>query len=964
MIRISSLLFFVIHIGLAHHPDFQAGDKGKALSSIRESTALGERLFNDGNYAKAFEHFERALKSSTALGYRDEELKILEKLGLTAWNLGKMEASASSYSRALEIARADGRKEVEEQCRTALEIYRLYGKGKNCRSSGQYGPSIKYFEEAVLLSRAIRSPNHEIKCLRQLSLNYWERAEIEEYFRLNQRGQELAHRINNHREEGICQNNLGLYYWKKNEFSSAIKCFQSSLEIANREGSPENISDSLTNISLVYMDLGDYEKALDHLNRGISLDQELNNSYNFATDLNNLGNIYLNMGVQAQNDQLFERALESLYQSLILAYGIQNSRLQSIVQNNIGEVFSVLDQSDKALHYFNKSLRNANESGFLELISLLNNNIANMYLRQGLFDRAMGYYRASIQIAARINYEKDLWESSFGLAQCYEGNRQDLQAAEYYDNAVQLIEKARSRIYLDPFKVGYSRNKSRVYESFVDFIHRSKTKGGRSSFEENLFYYIEKAKARAFVEIVQGSKIDVEAKMDLAKRKELDESSKKISSLYLELMKNDLRGKDRKELGKRLSQEEDNYLRIISIMKVIDPSMASLVHTEPYPLTSLQTQGGLDGETAILEYFIGEKKSYLLFITQKSCEIFALPPRRSIEESIKAYLKYVSSPPEKHFNGLLAARRIFKEFLFPLGQDSRNDVSRLIIIPDGILHYLPFEALAISGNENSAEYLIDKYQVSYAPSVTALMLLKTAIDGLEPDRGLMAFGNPASERHKIAPAAEGSGRREAGDDLSPEAVLSPLPYAKREIRSISKYFPKDRRLVYLGTEANEDNLKARTREKYQIIHFAGHSLLDEAHPLRSALILEPGRDGANDGIFQVRELYDVKLTANLVILSACQTGMGLLEKGEGFLCLQRAFFFSGAKSVLSTLWPVKDRSTAFFMENYYRFLAEGQSKASALRSAKKKMIRSKYSHPYHWAGFLLSGEPDAKIKFQ
>jgi len=953
----------MIQMGLALNPDFQAGDKGKALSSIRESTALGDRLFNDGNYAKAFEHFERALKSSTALGYRDEELKILEKLGLTDWNLGKMEASASSYSKALEMARADGRKADEEECRTALEIYRLYGKGKSCRSSGQYGPSIKYFEEAVLLSRTIRSPNHEIKCLRQLSLNYWERGEIEEYFRLNQRGQELAYRINNHREEGICQNNLGLYYWKKNEFSSAIKCFQSSLKIASREGSPDNISDSLTNISLVYMDLGDYEKALDHLNRGISLDQELNNSYNLAADLNNLGNIYLNMGIQTQDEHLFERALESLFQSLISAYGIQNSRLQSIVQNNIGEVFSALGQSDQALYYFNKSLRNANDSGFRELISLLNNNIANTYLRKGLFDRAMDRYRASIQIAARINYEKNLWESLFGLAQCYEGNRQDLRAAEYYDNAVQLIEKTRSRIYLDPFKVGYSRNKSRVYESFVDFIHRSKTKGGRSSFEENMFYYIEKAKARAFVEILQESKIDVEAKMDLAQRKELDESSAKISSLYLEFMKNDLTENNRTVLGKRLSQEEDNYLRIISTMKVIDPSMANLVHTEPYSLVSLQAKGGLDGDTAILEYFIGEKKSFLVFITQKSCEIFALPPRRSIEESIKAYLKYVSSPPDKRFNGLLAARRIFKEFLFPLGQGSHGGLGRLIIIPDGILHYLPFEALVIAENENSAEYLIDKYQVSYAPSVTALMLLKTAIDGREVDRGLMAFGNPASERHKIVPVAEGPGRREAGDDLSPEAALSSLPYARREIRNISKYFPKDRRLVYIGSEANEDNLKARTRENYQIIHFAGHSLLDEERPLRSALILEPGRDGANDGIFQVRELYDIRLKANLVILSACQTGMGLLEKGEGFLCLQRAFFFSGAKSVLSTLWPVKDRSTAFFMGNYYRFLAEGQSKASALRSVKKKMIRSKYSHPYYWAGFLLNGEPDAKVKF-
>ena len=143
---------------------------------------------------------------------------------------------------------------------------------------------------------------------------------------------------------------------------------------------------------------------------------------------------------------------------------------------------------------------------------------------------------------------------------------------------------------------------------------------------------------------------------------------------------------------------------------------------------------------------------------------------------------------------------------------------------------------------------------------------------------------------------------------------------------------------------------------YKVLHFATHGLLDERIPMRSALVLSLDQDPQEDGFYQVREIYNTKLSADLVVLSACQTGKGQLEKGEGVSGLSRAFLYAGAQSVLVSLWNINDRATAEFMEHFYTYLSRGESKEKALQSAKKRMLKSKYAHPFYWAAFVLIGD--------
>jgi CHAT domain-containing protein len=228
---------------------------------------------------------------------------------------------------------------------------------------------------------------------------------------------------------------------------------------------------------------------------------------------------------------------------------------------------------------------------------------------------------------------------------------------------------------------------------------------------------------------------------------------------------------------------------------------------------------------------------------------------------------------------------------------------------------------------------------------------------------ILAMGNPvygATSGGKGAQKASGQVLRELYLDSGFD--FSPLPNSRKEVLQIAQNFPKQRVDIYLGLEAKEQVVKRASVEDYQIIHFACHGFLDERAPLRSALVLTPDDNLEEDGFLQAREVYQLRLKADLVVLSACQTGRGRLENGEGILGLPRIFFYAGAGSTISSLWKISDRSAYLLMRDFYRFLAGGNDEAQAMRQAKLKMLRSKFSHPFYWAGFVLNGDYRSRWK--
>ncbi|HKV39536.1 MAG TPA: CHAT domain-containing protein, partial [Blastocatellia bacterium] len=358
-------------------------------------------------------------------------------------------------------------------------------------------------------------------------------------------------------------------------------------------------------------------------------------------------------------------------------------------------------------------------------------------------------------------------------------------------------------------------------------------------------------------------------------------------------------------------------------------------------------------------------------------------------------------------NYLSSASELYQELLEPVAGLLAGK-KRLVIVPDGALYYLPFEVLLQKGGIEIADvplselpYLVRSFSVSYAPSVSVLeMLGRPAEQGAgtqSPPDDFIAFADPDYGN----PDNGAEGGDEGGLGSLSSVVrgtfgfgglwkLDRLPGSRIEVEQIAGLFPQGRSSLFLGAEATEENVKSPGRlGRYRYIHFAVHGLIDESQPQFTSLVLSPPSYEAGhwadksgplvreDGLLQAYEIFNLRLRADLVTLSACETGLGKQVKGEGLIGLSRAFFYAGAPSLLVSLWKVDDRSTASLMTSFYsrlrasafgkpndaskdgeNGLVDSASKAGALREAKLKLIASgNFSHPYYWAPFILSGKP-------
>jgi len=931
---------------------------------------LGKRLRNEGSFEQAIHVFLQSLRLAKRINNKKEKAKCLVNLGILYWNIGKLEDSLDNYKQAQYIAERYNFKNMKNRCQNAIKIHNLYKKGKDFRESNEYQRSIDSFEEAILLSRDTKSREHEVKCLRQLSITYESLNSLKEFLYFSQVALKIADGLNHEKEKGRCLINIGIFYKKVANYSQALNYYDQALNIVRDLENKEDESICLSNIGLIYQDLGDYDRALEYHKNALKIDQSLKDEINISMDLNNMGTIFRARGI------IF-RCQEDLYKSLFYfnkchEFSISSKSMKKRLKilkkievqalNNIGTVLIDLENLNEAQKYLLLGHKKALEIRDIEVIGMSLVNLGIVYLYQGNIKESIKSFQSSIKLGKEIGNFQILWEAYFGLGQCYEKRSIFDKSVKCYKSAIDAIDLIRSQILLDSFKAGFTRDKLKVYESLINILSKLNNKNPSIENEKEIFQVIQKAKARAFLENLARSKVDVSKRLNLRLKNRENEISKRISLIKEQLSNSDLFEYKRKELLIELQREEDKFMSLISEVNLEIPEKSNIVS----PCRVEQIQQLLNGNTALIEYFLGENQTIMFLITKTEFFVFPLPSRNKIENSLRAFLKMLSNPPKGEFNGILAAKRIYNELIFPAESKIKNVISNLIIIPDGILYYLPFETLVRSDNGRPKEecYLIKNYRISYAPSSSILLFLSRIQSENNNPKGLLAFGNPffsfntpkKQKKQNIKVLEEGY--------MNTDFTFSLLPYSGREIIKISKYFPRKQRDIFINKNAKEEVIKEISLCNYKIIHFACHALVDEKFPFRSGLVLSFDEDSKEDGFLQVREICSLKLNTDLVVLSACQTGKGKLENGEGILGFPRIFFYAGAKSILFSLWRINDKSTAFFMNYFYYYLSQGNEKAQALRLAKLKMIESKFCHPFYWAAFVLNGDCNSTFFFE
>lgn len=922
----------------------------------------GEKHLRDGQFDKALESFETSLNFAKIVGNEWGEVECYKSIGLIFWNLGQLDKSEDFYAQAQLFAEKYGIHTAHEELSTYNEIFQLYTEGKTSRVSNDYKKSIISFQKALNLARASRSRHHELKCLRQLSLTFWELNDLQVFYKLNQEGLKIAQDLNHKREIGRAYNNIGLYFWKANEYSKALSFYQEALNIARERNDKVEISACYNNIGVVFKELGSSLKALDYIERAIRIDKELNNRLFLSVELNNLGIISHRKALFSGLDEDFFMALNYFEDSLELAQEMKDVRTEVRALNNIGNVHLDLGKYNNALMYLKRGLLRSELANDEEALGMILNNIGSAKISLGMIKDAEKSFMRAANLGTKLSRGEILWEAYFGLGRCYELKEEYSDAIFYYKMAVSVIDRIRSQITVDTYKSSFARNKQKVYESQIRLLFKLQKSEDSKDLRE-IFHVVEGAKSRAFLESLEESKVNIQERLTPKLKEQEKTISNQISLAIRELTGQELSGDQRMNLLHKLKRAEDDYSLLLQKIRIEAPEVADMVAPVPCRLEHVQDQI-IDNKTALIEYFLGEKESYVFFVTKREIWLHLLPGREEIWRSMKAYLKVLSTRPDGEFRGIKASKRLGKELLCREPWNIPDSIENLIIIPDGVLYYLPFETLILDLKKKSSDcFLVSKYKISYAPSSSSLLFLT---NGTKRDysKDLLALGNPAytwngkTNRKKMIPSEilKEVYQNEGFD-------LTSLPYSEHEVRGISKYFHKTKRDIYQNHRASEKTIKNLTLDNYQILHFACHAILDERFPFRSALVLSKEDSLDEDGFLQVSEIYNLRMTSDLVILSACQTGRGRLEKGEGVLGLPRIFFYSGAKSVVSTLWKIDDKSTSIFMKYFYGFLSQDKNKTQSLRLAKLEMIKAKYSHPFYWAAFILNGDYASKVNF-
>jgi CHAT domain-containing protein/Tfp pilus assembly protein PilF len=915
----------------------------------------GKSFLKEGEYQEAVECFENYLGSSST---RDQNaLECYMNLETLHWNLDQLKEAAEDLERASELARSLNLSKDIERCAAVREIHRLFSQAVDRHDRGDLAQSNMLFEKAEREARIIHSPAHELKILKQWSLNFIGDSSSKRFFDLNKQALGLALDLKHKAFIMNIANNLGSYCAQKNDYSHSLSYYTKALECAQALKNRKIQATCLSNMAYVYVSLGDYQKAYDYVSEALRFPSTGESSSFLATLLNNLGQTFRTRSHVGQTDEYYSRALECFKSGFDLAQKAGSQDVAQAAMINMGEIYVDLDEFDLARALLSSALEKANRSKDFTLSGNAFLNLATIALKQKDAAKAEAEFQKSLAEAKKSRDLLLTTRALFGLGRCQELSEDYGKALSFYDEAIRTIDAVGLAIVSDIDRSEFIYSERQIYQRLVDLRYRLFRKGGSKIFENGVYSSVERMKARSFVEYLERqSQLKSPAEPEEESRSQVERWKRERLDHLRMLSQEDLSSARKQELESRIKRLED-MLHTAFLDRYLQ-SGTEKVFTEPVALDVLR-QDILGRNAGFVEYFLGDDRSFLILVTADLYKVIELPPAKSIADSLRAYLRFLNDPDIPASKGVAASERLYRELFSPAENLLSPLVTRIIIVPDGILFDLPFETLiSSSSGRRVPQYLIDRFSISYAPSASALFALKKRPKSRSYPKEILAFGDPAypgtspskridtsSASHILAEFYRRNGY-----------VLSPIPHSRTEVRDISKGVRPDKKDIFLGRDASEKALKAANLSDYRIIHFACHAFSDEGDPLRSAIVLSLNEDGEEDGFFEVAEMYKMRMEADLVVLSSCQTGTGKNLTNEGILGLPRVFFYMGSRSVISTLWPIDDRASALFMKYFYELMAQGFDKARALGLAKKKMMASKYAHPYYWGAFILTGE--------
>ena len=954
------LLFAAVIIGLAVSLHAAAGLSDGDV--FRDAVAAqfyreGEDYQSQGDFGEAVRCFRFCREYSRDGRNHAGECLSLLKMGLMYWNEDDIPASRRSYIEALNLARQWDLDDPFRESQIALGILSWYSESIKMAGQGDYLQAKEALEKSLRMAVEMQSGPHELKCLRRLSLVHRDVDNLERFGELNEAALKIARNLNHRKETERCLLNLASYHEENDHFSKSLHIYAQVLELAEGGNNIGNVSLCLRSMGAIYRRLGRYEKALDFFNRALETVKRNENLDMASALLNDLG---LTRRLRARNDSgpgELRKALDYFKESLTIAESNGNDPTAIRVMGHIGSLYAELEDEAAALGYLREGLIRAQAVSDREAEAMILIETGRLLARRDRLKEAQDCLERAMVRASEIGAGRLLWESGYECARVLEKRNNPLEALRKYEQAIDIIESIRSWINLDELKVSYfgSHIRMDVYHHFISLLASLHAREPLKGYDRTAFTYLEKAKARSFLDELEMARVESIRGIDFKLRNREKRLLKNISGLNTRLLSPAISVGERTRSLEELENMESELEELKREMRTKSLPSASFTYQDSLSLTRVQRRL-CDRRTAFLVYMVGDDRSYAFVISKRAFHVIPILPREALNDRVAEYMRIVNDKDNRDFtSGYL----LYRQLILPVRRVLDDKVENLIIIPDDSLHHLPFESLITE--TSPLRWMIEDFNISYASSVTAYheMSARKPKRGPRRTRDLLAFGDPS-----FGPFRQSPSWISFEDPWEPEGKsgFERLVHSGWELRRIGALFKPRKLEIRTREEASEERLKREPLDDFKILHFATHSVIDNEIPARSAVVLSLDEDPAEDGFLQMREIFGLKLRADLVTLSSCSSGLGKFTRGEGVAGLTRAFFAAGASAVMMSLWEVNDQATSQLMERFYTHLHSSLSISTALRRAQLEMAASDAAwHPYYWAGFVVSGKADQRV---
>ncbi|MBL8209162.1 MAG: CHAT domain-containing protein [Bryobacterales bacterium] len=800
--------------------------------------------------------------------------------------------------------------------------------------------------------------------------------------------------------EMIATNNWAAALEVLGESRRALELYRHSLDLARRNRDDENIALRLNNIGVLEGRLGNSPAAIANYERALSTFRQLGDRRRQALVLKNIGVAYLGLGdldlaVAAQREALslyrqvkdqrgeadtllaigalhlsrkqWEPALQAYRDSLAVSLVLQDAEKAASTRARTAFLLANLGRLPEARQQITEAATAAASVQSPRTRIAVWHDAARVFRLSGDPRTALAQVRQAVELAHRVGDRSAEVSAMSTLALCHRDLGQFAQSKQHIEEALALMEEIRSLSTSPELRALYLATQQESFGFYIDLLVRM-------DLHTAALEAAERSRARSLLEMLTEARADIRKGVDpdlLDRERLVAEKLNATATRLAPWVGRESPGLT--ELRRQLQTLETEHRDILAAIRKSSPEYASL--TQPAPVTLASLQSLLDPETLLLEYAVLDDRSFLWLVSRDAVRLFPLPGREPMEAAVREATELLIARGVSP-RGETAAQRTQRiaqaDAALPAALQRLSALmlapaaallsdKRLLLVADGPLQRAPFAALPLP---DGATPLIARHELVMLPSASTLAALRANPPRRAPAKLMAIFADPVFGSNTTAPQRPAS--RVLTHDSGPLAAsaapmaIPPLPYTRAEAQQILRFAKRGDSLAALGHQATRAAALDPSLADYRYLHFATHGLIDDERPGLSSLVLsmtdQQGRP--LDGFLRANEIYNLRLSADLVVLSACQTALGREIRGEGLISFTRAFFYAGAPRLVVSLWNVNDQATATLMTAFYqRLLREGKRPAAALREAQLELSRQKaWASPYYWAPFVQHGE--------